>query len=211
MPIRRRNPRNKMVLAGIQGGVIGVVGVLLFGFALNFANDQKEKPEVVETETIEKEEVEKKVEVTTDGVLTLKAQQFGMFTTKESAMAFVSEQPSLEKAGILNVENQFYVWSQLFADEAIAEQTNVLPAFMKTLYVSTDSCESKKVKNMMQLLQEEKLSKKYFDSVKKKEDYPDDMMSIVQAVTAFTDVSSVIRLHIFTHYAEQNECVKLNF
>ena len=37
MPIRRRNPRKKIILAGIQGLVIGVVGVLLFGFILKFS------------------------------------------------------------------------------------------------------------------------------------------------------------------------------
>ena len=63
----------------------------------------------------------------------------------------------------------------------------------------------------MNILQEDNISKNFFDSIAKKEDYPDDLMTIVQAVSTFSDVSSVMRLHVFTHYLEQNSCVKLNF
>ena len=41
MPIGRRNPKSKVILAGIQGLIIGVVGVLLFGFILNLSNGEK--------------------------------------------------------------------------------------------------------------------------------------------------------------------------
>ena len=39
----------------------------------------------------------------------------------------------------------------------------------------------------MELIQEEKLTKNFFESIAKKEDYPDDLMEIVQAISAFSD------------------------
>lgn len=210
MPIRRRNPRNKVILAGIQGLVIGVVGVLIFGFILNLSNEKKEEKEDISAPTEQKENKDI-VEVSADIVLPFKAKQFGMFTTNESANSFINEQPNLEKASIVEVNNQFYVWSELFVKEVSANDSEILPSFVKPLFISTKSCENSKVKNVMTLLQEEKLSKNYFESIAKKEDYPDDLMSVVTAISAFSDVSSVIRLHVFTHYLEQNDCVKLNF
>ncbi|KQL34116.1 MULTISPECIES: hypothetical protein [Bacillaceae] len=213
MPIRRRNPRKKVILAGIQGLVIGVVGVLLFGFILNMSNDKKveeQAQEQVSTPTNEKE-TDEKVEVTGEAALPFKAKQYGMFTSKESAMSFISTQPSLEKASIVRVGNEFYVWSELFVNEVSTSEGDVLPTFLKTINISTNACADPKVKNIINILQEEKLSKNYFDSIAKKENYPDDMMKIVTAVSTFSDVSSVIRLHVFTHYLEQNDCLKLNF
>lgn len=210
MPIRRRNPRNKVILAGVKGVIIGVVGVLIFGLILNLSNEKKEKKEET-SPPIEQEEKENVVEVNADVVLPFKARQFGMFTTKESAISFISEQPSLEKASIVRVEDQFYVWKELFVNEVSTNEGETLPTFLKPLFISTKGCTDPRVKNVMNILQQEKISKNYFDSLEKKEDYPDDFMTIVGAISAFSDAASVMRLHIFTHYLEQNECVKLNF
>ena len=57
MPIgRRSNTRKKVILAGVQGLIIGVVGVLLFGLILNLANDKKVKSEEVKITTPTDEE-----------------------------------------------------------------------------------------------------------------------------------------------------------
>ncbi|MFJ8063140.1 hypothetical protein ACIQYS_00705 [Psychrobacillus sp. NPDC096426] len=212
MPIRRRNPRKKIILAGIQGLVIGVVGVLLFGFILNLANDKKvEVAKEEDTTPVAEQSKDNTIEVAADGALSFHVKQYGMFSSKESAISFMATQPSLEKAGIVQVENQFFVWSNLFLNDVPITQTEALPSFTKNLYVSTSGCENPKVKKIINLLQEDNISKNFFDSIAKKEDYPDDLMTIVQAISMFSDVSSVMRLHVFTHYLEQNSCVKLNF
>ncbi|MCK1996560.1 hypothetical protein MPH47_04770 [Psychrobacillus psychrodurans] len=213
MPIgRRNNTRKKVILAGIQGLIIGVVGVLLFGLLLNLANDKKAESE--ETEITKPKDEDKKVEVT-GGVeeksLPFQAKQYGMFTSKESAMAFIGSQPSLAKASIFQVENQFFVWSDLYVTTIPTQEAEVLPTFIKSLYVSTDSCDDPKVIKVMELIQQENLSKKFFESIEKKEDYPDDLMEIVQAISAFSEVPSVMRSHIFSHYVATNNCLKLNF
>ena len=124
MPIRRRNPRKKVILAGVQGLVIGIVGVLLFGFLLNIANDKKveSKEEVSKPAQTEKEE--EKVEVAADPLLVFKAKQYGVFTTKEGAMAFMSTEPTLAKASIVKVGNQFFVWGELFVNNVPSAQTD---------------------------------------------------------------------------------------
>lgn len=210
MPIRRRNPRKKVIIAGIQGLVIGVIGVFLFGVILNLANGEKEQ-EVEETAEIATPEEEEQIEVSADPVLGFKAKQYGMFTTKESAISFMGEQPSLVKAGIIQADGKFYVWTELFVSEVVVTEPQTLPSFIKPFSVSTESCKDGKVKKVITSLQEENISKKYFDSIVKKEDYPDDLDGIVQAVSAFTDNSSIMRMHLFTHYSERNECVKLSF
>ncbi|QFF99565.1 hypothetical protein PB01_12390 [Psychrobacillus glaciei] len=214
MPIRRRNSRNKVILAGIQGLVIGVVGVLLFGFILSLSNEKKvADPEQVSTPPKVEEKIDEidKIEVSADGALPFKAKQYGMFTTKESAFAYISEQPSLQKASIVNVNDQYYVWSKLFVNEVSVSENESLPTFIKPLSISTKGCEDPKTKNIINLLQEDKLSKNYFDALEKKEGYPDDLMSVVAAISTFTDDSAVIRLLILTHYLEQNDCLKLSF
>lgn len=213
MPIgRRNNTRKKVILAGIQGLIIGVVGVLLFGLLLNLANDKKAESEETEITTPKKEG--KKVETTGEvegKSLPFQAKQYGMFTSKESAVAFIGSQPSLAKASIFQVDNQFFVWSDLYVTTIPTQEADVIPTFIKSLYVSTDSCEDPKVKKVMQLIQEENLSENFFESIDKKEDYPGDLMEIVQAISAFSDVPSVMRSHIFSHYVATNNCVKLNF
>lgn len=214
MPFRRRNTRNKVILAGLQGLIIGVVGVLIFGFLLNLSNDKKveeaEQNGQVSTPTTVNEKIDK-IEVNADITLPFKAKQYGVFTTKESAIAFISEQPSLQKASIVNVNDQFYVWSKLFVDEVSTSDSENLQTFIKPLYISTKSCENPKMKNMINILQEEKLSKNYFDTLAKKEEYPEDMLSIVAAISTFSEDPAVIRLLVLTHYLEQNNCLKLNF
>lgn len=213
MPIgRRNNTRKKVILAGIQGLIIGVVGVLLFGLLLNLANDKKAESE--ETEITKPKDEDKKVEVTgkvEEKSLPFQAKQYGMFTSKESAIAFIGSQPSLAKASIFQVENQFFVWSDLYVTTIPTQEAEVLPTFIKSLYVSTDSCDDPKVIKVMELIQQENLSKKFFESIEKKEDYPDDLMEIVQAISAFSEVPSVMRSHIFSHYVATNNCLKLNF
>lgn len=213
MPIRRRNPRKKIILAGVQGLVIGIVGVLLFGLILNLSNDKKDKKEEVAappTEQVEKEDDEK-VEVSAEATLPFKAKQYGMFSSKESAVAFIAEQPSLQKAGIIGVEGQFYVWSELYVNDVSSSQVDAVPTFIKPLFVSTKGCEDPKVQNVINILQEEKISKTFFDGIVNKENYPDDLATIVNAITGFSDSTAALRLHLFTHYVEQNPCVKLSF
>jgi hypothetical protein len=214
MPIRRRNSRNKVILAGLQGLIIGVVGVLLFGFILNLSNVKKEEEaeQVGQVSTPPNAEEKKdKIEVSADLALPFKAKQYGVFTTKESAIAFISEQPSLQKASIVNVNNQFYVWSKLFVDEISTSDSENLQTFIKPLYISTKGCEDPKMKKIINVLQEEKLSKNYFNTLAKKEEYPEDLMSIVAAISTFSEDPAVIRLLVLTHYLEQNNCLKLNF
>ncbi|MCM3357824.1 hypothetical protein [Psychrobacillus sp. MER TA 171] len=219
MPFRKKNPKKMILMAGLQGLVIGVVGVLLFGLLLNIANDRKVEGEASgDKNNTEKPATEngketggEKVETSAEPSLTFKAKQYGMFSTKESAISFMAVEPSLERAGIVQAEGQFYIWSDLYVKETAAVSTEALPSFIKNFYVSTSSCENPKVKNMMTLLTEENLSKNFFDSIASKEKYPDDLATIVQAITTFSDSPSVIRLHVFTHYLEQNDCVKLNF
>lgn len=213
MPFRRRNPRKKIILAAIQGLVIGVIGVLIFGFILNFTNEKKveNEEEITAPSTAKEEEEGEKVEVAAEALLSFKAKQYGMFTTKDSAIDFMATEPTLVKASIVQVENQFFVWSELFVNDVPASQQEALPTFIKNLYISTKGCEDPKVKKIMAVLQEENISKNFFDSIVKKEDYPDDLTSIVQAVSTFSDVSSVMRLHVFSHYLDQNRCVELSF
>ncbi|TQR14830.1 hypothetical protein [Psychrobacillus soli] len=212
MPIRRRNPRKKIILAGVQGLIIGVVGVLLFGFILNLANDKKvEVAKEEDTTPAAEQSTDGKIEVAADGTLSFHAKQYGMFSSKESALNFMATQPTLEKASVVQVENQFFIWSDLFLNDAPTTQTEALPSFTKKVLVSTSGCENPKVKKVMNILQEDNISINFFDSIVKKEDYPDDLMTIVQAVSTLSNVSSVMRLHVFTHYLEQNTCVKLNF
>ena len=213
MPIgRRSNTRKKVILAGVQGLIVGVVGVLLFGLILNLANDKKAESEEVEitTPTDEKEKVEATSEVEGKS-LPFQAKQYGMFTSKDSAMAFIGSQPSLAKASIFQVGSEFFVWSDLYVATIPTQEADVLPTFIKSLYVSTNSCDDPKVKKVIDLIQQENLSKKFFESIAKKEDYPDDLMDIVQAISAFSDSPSILRMHIFSHYASTNNCIKLNF
>jgi hypothetical protein len=209
VPIRRRNPKSKVIIAGIQGLIIGAVGVLLFGFILNLSNDEKVVSEGGTAETPATEGG--KVEVSAEPKLTFKAKQYGMFTSKESALDFMGDQPGIADASIVQAGEQFFVWTELFVSEVNSAQSDALPSFTKTLYVSTSGCEDPKVTKLFNSLQKENISKNYFDTLEKKEEYPDDLATIVQAVSVFSDKPSIMRLHLMTHYLEKNTCAKLSF
>ena len=133
---------------------MGLLGFYLFGLILNLANDKKVKSEEVEITTPKDEE--QKVEVigkVEAKSLPFKAKQYGMFTSKESAIAFIGTQPSLAKASIFQVGNEFYVWSDLYVTTIPTQEADVLPTFIKSLYVSTNSCEDPKVIKVMELIQ----------------------------------------------------------
>ena len=78
-----------------------------------------------------KESTDEKIEVAADGALSFHAKQYGMFSSKESAISFMATQPTLEKAGIVQVENQFFMWSNLFVNDVPTTQTEALPSFTK--------------------------------------------------------------------------------
>ena len=143
--------------------------------------------------------------------LPFQAKQYGMFTSKDSAMSFIGSQPSLAKASVFQVGNEFFVWSDLYVTTIPTQEAEVLPTFVKSLYVSTNTCDDPKVKKVIDLIQQENLTKNFFESIAKKEDYPADLMEIVQAISAFSDSPSILRMHVFSHYASTNNCIKLNF
>ncbi|MEC1178352.1 hypothetical protein P9B03_07660 [Metasolibacillus meyeri] len=190
--------KNEWIRAALLGIASGLIGVALFVVMLNFVGKEEVKEETLPVQQELVEEVN----------ASFYASQHGLFSSKEGAEQFIAVNPLLNKAAIIEIDNQFFVWSALATNKQTAA---LMPsAFFKQLSIVA-GCTEATIQRLPEILMDEKYLKNYFDQAPKEGEVPADWGEILTAVSSLSDDINVMRLHLFTHYYGANDCLKIEF
>lgn len=189
-----------MAQAILVGVGVGLVGVGCFVVLLMSANKVGDVPAPSE------EAVEVSAEV--QQTATFYAVQHGAFTSEESAKAFMTTYPTLNKALVIQVEQNFYVWSALaMAKKELAIEPQ---AFMKKFTFVSAGCDRAQISTIPNLLQDEKALKLNFDE-SEKDKVSEEWVSFMTGLTTLSDDVDVLRLHSLAHFYEKESCLNVQF
>ena len=201
-------------MAMVHGVIIGVAAIAIIGFIILGANGKKvgEKPtpEVPATGPPANEEGAGPQE-SQDGSLKLIARQHGAFSSSASAATFMEADPSLTTAAIIQVAEQYYVWSAVGLTEAEIMDSDSEDTFRKEFSVTSAACDVAGAEKLGDVLLIEDIAKiKSLESEKDNEKAAEFTRDVV-AITSFTNDLRVIRLHLLSHYSTKKDCVKISF
>ena len=204
MPVKRMR-RNEWVSAVVYGTLTGLIGVALFVFVLQLANKESNEETIsVQTQPGQQDEGE-----VIDAVeAKFFAIQHGLFSSLEAATLAINSDPTLNKAAIVEVDGQFYIWSSVANEKKlpITQPT----AFFKPFTVGA-ACSNATIQKIPLLLKDEKYLKNYFEQETNKGEVPEDWGTLLQATTKLSNDIDIIRLHLLSHYYSANDCLKISF
>lgn len=198
-----RSLRKSSVLqAMLYGTLSGIVGVILFIFLLQL-------PESTDSgELITVDEQNNSVEIKEKEPFY--ATQHGAFSSFEGASELLAKYPTLNKAAVVEVEGQYFVWSKLSSIKEDAVEVTVPVSFAKS-FTFTSSCPEPTLQKLPSLLKNEKWLKNSFDQGEDLSLLPEGWQSLITEVSKLSDDTRVTRLHALTYYYEQLDCLKIEF
>lgn len=189
--------------AAALGMLIGLAGVGAFALFLITAKDSAEVPEATEKEeTIE-------ANAAPQQTARFYASQHGAFTTFDSASAFLSQNPTLNKAVVVQVADTFYVWSKV-ALAKLTEET-VPASFSKSFQFSSNGCSKNAIADIPAYLQDENKLKNNFQANGKDAGLPEEWTSFIESIAPLSNDMNVIRLHALAQFYGENDCLKIQF
>ena len=208
MPIIRTLKKNSVAQAVFYGVLTGLLGVIAFIIILKLPQEPVEpegQAEVISTSQQETDGNEK--DLVKQSFFAL---QHGVFSSFESADQFVASYPSLNKAAIVRVEDQFFVWSKI-ENEKVEGATQTEPSsFYKPLVLSS-SCPKQAEKQLPITLKDAKTLTLDRVTSEQQADLPEDWSVILPEIQKLSENTSIIRLHALINYYERLDCVKINF
>lgn len=208
-PIRKK----EIVRASILGLCTGLVGVLLFILLLNSMDAD------VKREQVEKEEKTPASTETKDTNSNLKegtyeqfyANQHGVFSSFEAANEFVSNFSSLNTSAIIEVGDNYYVWSSVSPRKEDLAKIDNPSSFVKPFKFSGAACKKTELQQLPTVLKSNDKAKFYFDDENKLKNYPSDWKTVTVALSSLSEDLSVIRMHLLANYFSKNNCLKIEF
>lgn len=209
--------------AMIHGVIIGIAAVAIVGFII-VGTSGKSKQQAVDKDSVTQPAKNSGETTPTSGPgtephaeppLKLFAKQHGVFSTAASAALFISEDPALSKAAVIEAGGQFYVWSSVGLDGNEFEVSEAEGTFRKPFNADTSSCSAAGAGKLRKALSETALSEIKTLTVAGTDGSEDEKLAefrkYILAVTAFTSDLPVIRLHLLSHYTHKDGCVKIGF
>lgn len=189
--------------AAALGMLIGLAGVGAFALFLITAKESAEAPEATEKgEAVE-------VNAAPQQTARFYASQHGAFSTFDSASAFMAQNPTLNKAVIVQVADTFYVWSKV-AQAKLTEET-VPASFSKSFQFSSNGCSKTGIADIPVYLQDENKLKNNFQASGKDAELPEEWTSLIEGITPLSSDMNVIRLHALAQFYSENDCLKIQF
>lgn len=193
--------KSAVIRAIVYGALCGVVGVGVFVMLLKFPTVTTEG-ELLPIDVQQEEEVLQQE--------TFYARQFGVFSTQEGAVSFLSTAPLLNKAAIVRVDEQHFVWGNV----SRGKQENAAPTIPASFYKSfmlASSCPQAGLAQLPALLHDEKWLNNSFEEGEEMVTLPEDWVTLIPEVMKLSDDLDVVRLHVLNHYYEQLDCLKITF
>ncbi|MGN7476785.1 translation initiation factor 2 [Solibacillus silvestris] len=194
---------NAIIQAMFIGGLTGLAGVLLFIFILQLpAKEQQAEtvPTVQTTEAAEEQKVQQQYFVL----------QHGVFSNFDSAAQFLATYPTLNKAAVVKVDEQFFVWSRLDTEKVEAALTTIPSAFYKKITV-TSSCPKNAELQLPITLKDTKMLMVQQAETIDEQLVPNDWIELATEVSKLSTNPNIVRLHMFINYYERLDCLKVTF
>ncbi len=213
MKFGKRYSQMTVLMAMVHGIVIGIIAIVVVGIV--FAGAEGKRP----VDEIEKEiptagpgsEKEEGSQGEKGDGLTLYAKQHGAFTNSASAATFIAEDSSLSTAAIIQVDDQFFVWSAVGKTEPEIEAMLDEQTFKKPFSVESKSCDEQLAGNLGDVFKSDDFAK-IKKSISEKDNKQDaEFIKKMDSITAFSNDLTVIRLHLLSNYVNEEGCVKISF
>lgn len=201
MPILRTIKNNAVIYAMFIGTLTGLVGVGLFVFILQ-APIKVADEEIIVTSQVSTEE-----EPFQQAFFAL---QHGVFSNFDSAAQFLAANPTLNKAGVIEVEKQYFVWSRIDIEKIEDIGVTVPSSFYKKLTLSS-SCPVNVDNKIPATLKDTKWLTLSEAAANAQEGVPADWVANLTEVQKLSADLSVIRLHMLINYYEGLDCLKITF
>lgn len=208
-PIRRKD----IVRASILGLITGLVGVLFFIILLNSMGTNVDSIKIDDGKKVatSMEPKENKSNIQEGTYEEFFANQHGVFSSFDAASEFVSNYPSLNTSAIVEIDKNYYVWSQVTPTKEEIKKVDEPSSFVKPFKLSSDACKKKELQELPKILKSDDKSKFYFEDKKTKNQYPSDWKTVTVALTNLSEDLSVVRMHLLAHYYSKNNCLKIEF
>ena len=197
----------QVIRAAVLGMFIGLAGVGIFALLLINAStlqdgsmtepDEVPGGEVVEVNTLPQQTVH------------FYANQYGAFTTLNSATEFMAAYPTLNKALAIQVEDKFYVWSTVSLEKISVEGEP--SSFAKSFQLYSEACPQNSIANIPVYLQDDNKLKNNFEQSTNEDQLPKEWTTFIDSITPLSSDINVIRLHVLAHFLEQQSCLKIKF
>lgn len=185
----------------IYGGIVGLVGVVIFvaflKLDLGFSNEKIDVLAPTDKQPVSQSEVK-----------TFYALQHGVFSTDEQAQSFLSSDPTLMTALSIPIDGRFYVWSKVASKEGMTVPKNGT-SFVKTFTIEGASCKEESLRTLPKWLASENNLKFNFGKEQSKDALPKDWESVRSTAVGISEDMDVARLHLIFHYVSSTGCLNL--
>ncbi|MHA6259325.1 hypothetical protein ACXYMX_05345 [Sporosarcina sp. CAU 1771] len=216
MKFGKRYARSTVIMAMLHGVLIGIAGVVIIGIILIGSDGKKPnaepKPDDVEIPITGPAPVDvEKPALPVGKSIEFFARQHGVFSSSESAQAFMNEDPSLASAAVVKGAGQYYVWSSIGTTEEEIMDSESEETFRKRLVVDAAACQTVGAASLQEVLSMTDVSKINISDTKKEGEEPSEFDKNMTAITTFTKDMRLVRLHLLAHYTVAQPCATITF
>ena len=189
-------------MAMLHGVLIGIAGVAVIGLLLmGMKGKDGSTADGEEVPTLGPAPVE---DAASSGEkhLRLFAKQHGVFTTADAASQFITEDPSLAKAAVMQVGEKYYVWTAVGLKENDINPSESEGTFRKAFTADTAACGAAGAGKLREVLSETEMAKlKIWRAVQdgdSDDEKVQDFKKKITVITAFSDDLRVVKLHLLS-------------
>ncbi|MBD8037308.1 translation initiation factor 2 [Solibacillus sp. A46] len=193
---------NAIFQAMFIGSLTGLAGVLVFIFILQLPTTEKEVAETIPTVQTTEEQQQVKQQYF--------ALQHGVFSNFDSAAQFLGTYPTLNKAAVVKVDEQYFVWSRLDTTKVDAALALIPSGFYKSITIAS-SCPNNAELQLPITLKDTKMFTGQQTDTIDEQLVPTDWIGLASEVSKLSTNPNIIRLHMFLNYYERLDCLKVTF
>ena len=193
---------NAIFQAMFIGSLTGLAGVLVFVFILQLPTKEEEVAEKIPTVQTTEEQQQVKQQYF--------ALQHGVFSNFDSAAQFLATYPTLNKAAVVKVDEQYFVWSRLDTTKVDAALALIPSGFYKSITIASSCPNNAELQLPITLKDTKMFTSQQADTIDEQL-VPKDWIGLASEVSKLSTNPNIIRLHMFLNYYERLDCLKVTF
>lgn len=188
----------------IYGGVVGLIGVILFVLFVKVDWGFMESKKVDVLAPVD--------DSTTTSVEapTFFALQHGVFSSDEQAQSFIASDPQLVKAIAIKIGDKYYVWSRVASTEETLKPDKGT-SFVKRFQLNSTACKEETVRTLPKWLASENSLNFNFSNGDITGVLPQDWESVRSTAISVSEDMDVVRMYLIFHYFSSSSCLNLKF